>query len=90
MGNARLQNSCQLSTLSRSIGEIKDDMQENLSGVNRAFAKACEHWQDKNAKTCSTALEEHNAAMRSALGKLEDFENALNRLSKLASDYKNI
>lgn len=90
MGKVNLESSNKLSVLSSSICDIKVDMQDNLKILNNAFAVACESWQDKNAETCAKALEEHNAAMRWAFEKLEDFENALNRLYDLASDYENI
>jgi len=90
MERVKVENSCLLSSLGRSVGEIKGEMQKKLNELNRAFEIACESWKDRNAQTCSKALKEHDAAMREAFEKLEDFENALNRLSNLASDYKNI
>ena len=90
MKRVNLESSAVLAGLSRSVGEIKDDMQDNLRALKSAFDSACERWQDKNAQACKNALDSHSAAMRSAFERLSDFEVALNRLSELASLYENI
>ena len=90
MGKVSVESSSKLSVLSSSIYEIKDNFQENLKMLNTAFAIACESWQDKNAQTCSNALNEHNAAMHSALWRLSEIENSVECLSKLAAEYEDI
>lgn len=90
MGKVNLKNSEALSNLSHSICDIKNDMQDNLIMLNKVFSVACENWQDKNAQTCSDALDTHNLAMNDALFSLGDFENKIKRLSQLASKYEDI
>lgn len=90
MGKVNLKSSEALSNLSHSICDIKNDMQDNLIMLNKAFSVACENWQDKNAQICSDALDTHNLAMYDALCSLGDFENKIKRLSQLASKYEDI
>lgn len=90
MGKVSLESSNKLSALSRSVGDVKNDMQDNLNLLNNAFATACESWQDKNAQTCQNALSKHTAAMRSALMRLGEIEGVIDRLSRLAAEYEDI
>ena len=90
MAKVSVESSYTLSSLNHLIYEVKSNMQDNLNLLNKAFAVACESWQDKNAQACDKALREHNEAMRAAFGRLEDFENAMRRLSNLTENYENI
>lgn len=90
MAKVSVESSSILSNLSYEINSIKWDMSDNLTVLNNAFETACESWKDINSQTCDKALGDHNVAMSLAIGRLEDFENALNRLSKLAAAYEEI
>ncbi len=90
MGKVNLDSGVGLSFISRAVSEVKDKMQDDLTALNTAFDTACERWQDKNAQTCMSALNNHCAEMRLVFERLSDFENALNRLSELALLYENI
>lgn len=90
MAKVSLESSYTLSALGRSIGEIRQSMEDDLKALNGAFERACERWKDKNASDCADALREHHAAMQSALNRLADIESGVARLAELANMYENI
>ena len=90
MGKVSIEESNVLAILKREVGEVKSDMQQNLNFLNTAFEIAGENWKDVNAQTCKAALEDHNIEMRSQLDRLNEIENALNRLYSLAKKYEDI
>lgn len=90
MAKVKLESSNHMSLLRQSVGEVNKNMQDDLSLLNKAFAVACESWNDKNAQTCAAALANHNSVMRSAFSKLDGFESALKQLAELAGSYEDI
>ena len=90
MAKVKIESGIKLSALGQAVGEIENAMRDELKQLNAAFDVACESWRDVNAQACKKIIEEHNAVMRSELGRLDGFEEALSLLGELALEYENI
>ena len=90
MAKVKIESGIKLSALGQAVCEIENAMRDELKQLNDALDIACESWRDVNAQACKKVIDDHNAVMRSELGRLDGFEKALFLLGELASEYENI